>query len=484
MLILCVHLARPNGVLNNTWKVMLVENKMTEGSAYKFLLSLTGPVLMGQILQQLYNIGDTAIIGRFVGVDALAAVGASWSVNYIVSFFCIGSCMGISVPLSQSYGANDNRSLRRYFFNGIYFCIVMAVVMTLIATCGCKWFLSWLHTPSRILHDAGVYFFIVMCGLPFIILYNFCYGVLMAFGDSKRASIYMAISTILNLVCDLLFVIVFRLGVGGAALATTLSQFVAAVLSLLYILKRYPILYTDDKGRRLRIIDAIHCASHDAAISSVYLGNIVRMCMPMGVQYSITAVGALILQKSMNGLGEAVIAAYSSGQKVKSLLVCPLSALGTSLASYVGQNYGAGKYDRIDLGVRKSLVLGSIYSAALVLLMLFVRKPLAYVFVSGDEVATINYICTFIMYSAVFDFLIVILFTYRYAVQGMGFGRYSIFSAIAEMLGRALTAVFLVPLWGFTAIALSEGITFIAGIVVIVPLYFHIRKMCQGTCPR
>ncbi|MGN0394708.1 MAG: MATE family efflux transporter [Coprococcus sp.] len=453
-----------------------MRDKMTEGSVYKTLLSLTGPVLVGQVLQQLYNIGDTVIIGRFVGVNALASVGACWALNYIISYFCIGSCMAISVPLSQCYGANDKKALRCYFFNGIYSAVVLALVMTLVATLGCGCFLKWLHTPEKIYHDAYVYIFIVMCGLPFVIIYNFCYGVLMAFGDSKRASMYMGVSTVLNLALDLIFVLVFNLGVGGAALATTISQVFAAILSLLYIIKKYPILYTDDQGRILELKSGIRRHQSETAPNRVYIANIIRMCLPMGVQYSITAIGALVLQKSLNSLGSEAIAAYSSGQKVKSLLLCPLSALGTSLAAFVGQNYGAQMYSRVREGILKSNIIGFVYSGITLIIMYIFRIPIAYIFVDKKEVVTVEYIATFILFCALFDFLLTILFCFRFAVQGMGYGRYSIFSAVAEMLGRSLTAIFLVPKFGFTAVALSEGLTFLAGIVVIVPIYFCLRR--------
>lgn len=438
--------------------------KMTEGSVYKTLLSLTGPVLAGQLLQQLYNIADTAIIGKFLGVDALAAVGACWAINYIISYFCIGSCMAISVPLSQSYGADDNRALKCYFFNGIYCAAILAVIMTLLATFGCGDFLVWLHTPQKIYHDAYVYFFIIMCGLPFVILYNFCYGVLMAMGDSKMASVYMAVSTVVNIILDLVFVLILKLGVGGAALATSISQALAGILSFVYILKKYPILYKD------------------AAVSwnGKYVVSIIRMCFPMGVQYSITAIGALVLQKSLNGLGAEAIAAYSSGQKVKSLLLCPLSALGTSLAAFTGQNYGAGRYSRIREGIKKSNMIGAVYSGVMLLAMIFLKTPLAYIFVDKTESITVSYIETFIVYCAAFNFLLTVLFCFRYAVQGMGYGRYSIFSAAAEMLGRVAAGMFLVPRWGFIAVTLSEGITFMAGILVIVPIYFALQRNMPG----
>ena len=440
--------------------------KMTEGPIVRQLLVVSGPILLGQLLQQLYNIVDTMIVGRYLGVNALAAVGSTWALNYIVKDFCIGTCMGIGVPLSQAYGAGDQHKLRCCFINSIYFVIGLAVCFTVMASSMSRQFLIWLQTPEAILKAANEYLFIIFLGLPCTIIYNFCFGVLMAFGDSRRTSLYMAVSTVINLILDIWFVAGLHMGVSGAALATVISELVAGFCSVLYIVRKYPKLFPKQSEWKF---------------SLKYFNIIIKMSVPMGLQYSVTAIGALILQYSVNHLGEEAVAAYSTGSKVKGLLLCPLNALGTALSSYSGQNFGAGKIDRIKSGVLNSCLLGTAYSAMMIIVSIFASEPIALLFLDSENTQVIFYVKEFIIWISVFLVELNVLFMVRYTVQGMGYGRYSIYSAFAEMLGRSFMAVFVIPRYGFRAVCISEGITFLAGILVIVPIYFYlIKKYCQA----
>ncbi|MGN0483593.1 MAG: MATE family efflux transporter [Lachnospiraceae bacterium] len=316
-------------------------------------------------------------------------------------------------------------------------------------------FLIWLSTPEKIFRDAYSYLVILMVGLPFTILYNFCFGVLMAFGDSKNASVFMTVSTVVNIGLDLMCILVFHMGVAGAAFATVISQGMAGIASARYVYKNYSILYEKKE---------------DAGVSRKIIANIARRCLPMGIQYSITAIGALVLQQSLNHLGTEAIAAYSAGQKIKSVLLCPLSALGTALSSFVGQNYGAGKGERMKEGVKDTVWIGIVYSIVMIGIIWLIKEPIAFLFVSAKEKKVCVYIQMFTMYSAWFNVLLVILFSFRYCVQGMGYGRYALLSSLAEMLGRIVSGLWLVPAFGFAAVILSEGLTFLAGIFVIVPI--------------
>lgn len=439
-----------------------MNSKMTEGPIGRRIFYFSLPILVGQVLQQLYNIVDSIIVGRFVGEHGLAAVGATWALSYIICYFCIGTCIGISVPLSQSYGAGKQHKLRCYYSNGIFFSAGLAILITSITTLLCKQFLIWLQTPADVLDDACIYLIIIFAGLPFTILYNFCFGVLMALGDSSKSSVFMGISTVLNLFLDLFTITVLHWGVAGAALATIFSQGMAGLCSLLYIIKKYEILRPHPGEWKVR---------------APYIRNILRMSMPMGLQYSITAVGAIILQYSVNTLGSTAVAGFSAGSKIKSFFVCPLNALGTALSSFAGQNFGARKMDRIRKGVRSTLAMGIVYALAVIVIIFFAGDLIAGLFVdSGESPLVIQYASQFARYISVFHLELAVLFTYRYAVQGMGYGQYSIYSGLAEMLGRSVVALLLVPLYGFTAVCWNEGITFIAGIAVIVPIYFVLMR--------
>lgn len=443
-----------------------MESKMTSGPITKRILIFAMPILAGQILQQLYNLVDTIIVGRFVGVSGLAAVGATWSLTYIVCYFCIGTCTGMSIPLSQEYGAGNMSRMRCYFMNGIYIAMILAFLITTITSLLSMQFLKWLQTPDDVIQDANIYLVTIFLGLPFTILYNFCFGVLMAFGDSKKSSVFMFLSTILNLFLDLFTIIILNLGVFGAAISTVVSQAIASLCSLFYILKKYKILLPDKQER---------------SFQPNYISNIIRMSVPMGLQYSITAIGAVILQYSVNQLGSDAVAGFSAGSKVKSFCLCPLNALGTALSSFTGQNFGAGNIKRIQKGLKGTICIGLIYSVAVIIVMLFTADKLAMIFVSSDQTQVISYVKKFIIYISFFQLELAILFAVRYCVQGMGYGKYSIYSGLAEMAGRSLIAIFLVPVFGFDAVCWNEGITFLAGILVIVPIYFVLINQLKKT---
>ena len=344
--------------------------KMTNGPITRILLSFAGPVLLGQLLQQLYNIADAAIVGQFLSSKALAAVGATSSLTYIVCYFCIGSCIGISVPVSQAFGAGKNTDLRKYFINGVYFALAIAVIMTAVTASMSGLFLTWLKTPENIFKDAHVYLVIIFLGLPLTVLYNFCFGLLMAFGDSKKSTIFMAVSTVINIFLDLFLVVVVKWGVAGAAIATIFSQGIAGVLSAVYIFKKYKLLFPVNADER--------------KFHPYYMKNIIKMCMPMGLQYSITAIGAIILQFYVNALGEDAIAGFTSGYKIKNLILCPLNALGTALSSFVGQNFGAGKYHRMRKSVRVCMTM-SMVSSAVMISMMYVWTPWIYRLFTTDS---------------------------------------------------------------------------------------------------
>ena len=420
--------------------------KMTNGPITRILLSFAGPVLLGQLLQQLYNIADAAIVGQFLSSKALAAVGATSSLTYIVCYFCIGSCIGISVPVSQAFGAGKNTDLRKYFINGVYFALAIAVIMTAVTASMSGLFLTWLKTPENIFKDAHVYLVIIFLGLPLTVLYNFCFGILMAFGDSKKSTMFMAVSTVINIFLDLFLVVVVKCGVAGAAVATIFSQGIAGVLSAVYIFKKYKLLFPVNADER--------------KFHPYYMKNIIKMCMPMGLQYSITAIGAIILQFYV--------------------ILCPLNALGTALSSFVGQNFGAKRFDRISEGFKRTLEIGLIYSVITMIVCFFTGRYMALIFVDAADTVVVGYTVKFIRYISVFNAELALLFTARYSVQGMGYGKYSILSGLAEMAGRAAVAVLLIPHFGFDAVCWNEGLTFLAGIAVILPIYIklfcHLRK--------
>lgn len=280
-------------------------------------------------------------------------MGATWALNYIIIAFCQGTGMGIGIPIAQQFGAGNDKKLRCYFYNGLYIAAILAVVMTCFSVGFCRQFLVWMHTSQTVIEYAYQYIVVIFAGIPFTILFNTCFGVLMAFGNSKFPSTVMGLSTIFNVILDFLFIIIFRMGVMGASLATVIAEALAGILCFIWLLKKYPILKVQEDEKKP---------------NAEYMKTIVFMSFPMGLQYSVTAIGAVVLQISINKLGDIAVAGYSVGSKVKSFFLCPLNSLGSALATYVGQNYGKGDMDRVRRGVKDTIWLGIIYSCIVIVI--------------------------------------------------------------------------------------------------------------------
>lgn len=442
----------------------MMKGKMTSGSPWRLILVFSLPILLSGLLQQCYNIADTMIVGRFLKLEALTGMGATWALNYIIIAFCQGAGMGIGIPVSQQYGAGRDKELRRFFYNGMYVAMVLAVIMTGFSVGFCRFMLGLTKTAPSVLNYAYDYIVVIFAGIPFTILFNACFGILMAFGNSKLPSVVMGISTVFNVGLDLLFILILDMGVAGAALATVLSEGGAGIFCFVWLLKKYPILRPEEDEKRLRLS---------------YMGKVVFMSVPMGLQYSVTAIGAVILQTSINELGEVAVAAYSIGSKVKSLFFCPLNAMGSALATFTGQNYGYGDMKRVRRGIRSTIVMGVLYCILVIAVAMTASTVLAGLFVDASESRAGEVIaCTaqFIRYIGVFMLLLAVLFPVRYAVQGMGHGDKSLFSGMAEMAARIAMSLWVVPVYGFTAVCISEGVTFLAGILVIVPIAWRISR--------
>lgn len=437
---------------------------MITGKPLPMLLRFSLPIFAGQLLQQLYNTADTMIVGHFLGVDALAAVGSTWALNYLIVYFCTGTCYGVGVPVAQQFGAGDMKRMRVCFMNAVYLTAFITVVITALTVIFCRPMQILTKTPDGVLDMANAYLVIIFAGLPCTFLCNFCFGILMAIGDSKMPSLFLALSTVLNLVLDLFFILVVHMGVAGAALATVLAQLVSGVGCLVYMIRRYPTLKPSREECRLHLPTLLRVAG---------------MGIPMGLQYSITAIGAVMLQSSINGLGEAAVAGFSAAYKIKGLFLCPIQAIGTALSTYAGQNFGAGKLSRIRKGVRQTVLASCAYAAVVLVIFLLADRPFAYIFVDAEETQVVAYSAQLIRWLSFCYFELAILLPVRYAVQGMGRGALSLCSGMAEMLARVVFAIWLIPTFGYLAVCVSESLTFLAGILVIVPIYWVLIRKAE-----
>lgn len=439
---------------------------MTHGRPLGLLLAFAVPLMLGSLFQQFYNLADTIIVGRFVGVDALAAVGSTGGLNYLVIGFVTGIASGFAIPLAQSFGAQDFHELRRYTANAVWLCIAFGAVLTVLTVLLTRRILVWTNTPADILDLADAYIRTIFAGIPFTLLYNMTSAVMRALGDSKRPLYFLLAASVLNIGLDVLFILAFDAGVFGAALATVISQAIAGLLSLGYLLHSASIL---------------HCSAEERAFSPRHCAELCRMGLPMGLQCSITAVGSVILQSAVNGLGSAVVAAQTAGSKAGQVLQVPLESLGTAMTTYTGQNLGAREMDRVDRGVRTGLGLGCVYSVASFVLLRFLDRFLIGLFLESGETAILANAQRFLFWNSVFYIPLAVLIIYRYSIQGLGYSSVAMFAGVAEMAARALVGFWLVPRLGYWAACIASPVAWLFACAFLYPAYHVVMaRLRQG----
>lgn len=442
---------------------------MTSGSTMKLILGFAVPLLMGMLFQQVYSLVDTIIVGRFLGVSALAAVGATGSINFLIIGFCQGICNGFALPVAQRFGAKDYDGLRKYVGNSAVLSIIFGGAITLITVIACRPILELMQTPADIIDMSYHYIVVIFAGIPAIILYNILSAYLRSLGDSITPVIFLVLSAGLNIGLDLLFIVTFHWGVFGAAFATVLSQAVSGILCLILIIKKF---------------DILHLAHDDWRLDWRYSKYLLIMGLPMGLQYSITAIGSVILQASVNTLGSAAVASMTAGSKISMFVMCPFDALGSTMATFGGQNVGAGRLDRLGRGLRSAVILGAIYSALILVVLIFFGRGLILLFVNANEAAVIAQAKQFLVTNAAFYLMLALVNIVRFLIQGMGFSGFAVFAGVFEMIARALVGLVFVPIFGFTAACFASPLAWVFADCFLIPAFFHCRKKLQNAMTR
>jgi putative MATE family efflux protein len=434
---------------------------LTQGKPMKLILGFAVPMFFGFLFQQFYNLVDTMIVGKFLGADALAAVGSTGSVNFLVIGFCMGICNGFVIPVAQQFGAKNYRNLRKFVANGAYLCIFFAIVMTIATTVLTRQILTVMKTPEDIFEQAYIYIFIIFCGIPATLLYNMVSGIIRSLGDSKTPVVFLAISSGINIVLDVVLIYYVKMGVAGAALATVISQAVSGIGCFFVMIKRYEILRMEKEEKR-----------YDRHFARI----LCTMGVPMGLQYSITAIGSVILQTAVNTLGTVYVASVTAGSKLSMFFCCPYDAFGSTMATYGGQNVGAGKIKRLDEGLRACILLGFIYSViAFAVLFLFGRK-LALLFVDAQQTEIIEQTYVYLLANSVFYFLLALVNIIRFMIQGMGFSQFAILAGVLEMIARAIAGFVITPIWGYNGACFGNGLAWIFADIFLIPAYFKCRN--------
>lgn len=434
---------------------------MTNGSPSKHILGFAVPMLFGMLFQQFYNLVDTIIVGKTLGVEALAGVGATGSINFMIIGFCMGVCNGFVIPVAQCFGAKKPADLRKYVFNGYICSIVFAIVLTLASVIFCRRILIIMNTPADIIDHAYNYIVVIFIGIPTVFLYNMVSGVIRSLGDSKTPVVFLVLSSIINVVLDFFLILVCKMGVAGAGWATVTSQLISGLTCLIYMYKKYDIL-KGDKSERV--------------LDRRFITNLCMNGVPMGLQYSITAIGSTILQAAVNTLGSTYVAAMTAGSKMFNFTCCPFDALGSTMATYAGQNVGAAKIKRLGQGVRSAMIIGSIYSVLSLIALYFTTDYIALLFVNASETTIIALTRQFILASACFYIPLTGVNVVRFCIQGMGFSVFAISAGILEMIGRAFAAIILIPSIGFMGACLASPIAWIAADAFLFPAFIHCAK--------
>lgn len=435
---------------------------MTEGSPLKHILAFAVPMLLGLLFQQLYNMADTIIVGKWLGVNALAAVGSVGSVNFMIVGFCIGVCSGFAIPVAQEFGANDYKALRKCFANALWLSAFFSAVMTVAVCLLCRSILEWMRTPADIIDGAYSYIFVIFLGIPVIYLYNLLSGIIRSLGDSRTPVAFLLISSVINVVLDIVFVKYLGTGVEGPAWATVISQAVSGLLCIWYIYRRFPIL---------------HIGKEELIPDKKYIFRLFSMGVPMGLQYSITAIGSVILQTSVNGLGSAAVASVTAGGKVSMFFCCPFDALGGTMATFAGQNIGAGKPERIKKGVISASLIGAVYSVLACAVLILFGKTIALLFLDAEEFEILGRVQQFLTANSLFYFPLALLNILRFAIQGMGYSSLAMLAGVSEMVARSVMGFGLVPKFGFDAVCLANPSAWIMANVMLIPLFIYcIRK--------
>ena len=434
---------------------------MTNGSPSRHILGFAVPMLFGMLFQQFYNLVDTIIVGKTLGVEALAGVGATGSINFMIIGFCMGVCNGFVIPVAQCFGAKKPADLRKYVFNGYICSVVFSIVLTLASVIFCRRILIIMNTPADIIDHAYNYIVVIFIGIPTVFLYNMVSGVIRSLGDSKTPVVFLVLSSIINVVLDFFLILVCKMGVAGAGWATVTSQLISGLTCLIYMYKKYDIL-KGDKSERV--------------LDRRFITNLCMNGVPMGLQYSITAIGSTILQAAVNTLGSTYVAAMTAGSKMFNFTCCPFDALGSTMATYAGQNVGAAKIKRLGQGVRSAMIIGSVYSVLSLIALYFTTDYIALLFVNASETTIIALTRQFILASACFYIPLTGVNVVRFCIQGMGFSVFAISAGILEMIGRAFAAIILIPSIGFMGACLASPIAWIAADAFLFPAFIHCAK--------
>lgn len=438
---------------------------MTTGSPLKLIIGFCIPMMLGNLLQQLYNIVDAVIVEHYLGDTAVGAVGSTGSIIFLIIGFATGICSGFGILIARAYGAGDYSSMRKYVMNSVYLCGAVSVILTTLTLIFTRSILELMNTPEDIIDRAYSFLFVTFAGISVTILYNILSCVMRALGDSRSPLIFLGISTVLNVFLDIAFIKGLGFDVEGAAIATVISQFIASMLCLYYIRKKFDILIPDKNELKFE---------PRAAKELISVG------VPMALQFSITAIGSIIIQNEINKLGTSYVVAVTAATKIQSLMIGPMECLGVTLATYCGQNKGARKYDRIKAGLARGAVLSLCYCVVAWAVANLFGKYIALLFIDTRSTEIIDLAVDYLRITTLFYPVLGILFLFRNALQGLGYSMLPMTAGITELAARIFVARILVGLIGYTGVCLASPAAWIAAdILLLITATVKLPKLKQ-----
>lgn len=439
-----------------------VQNDMTTGNPMKIILNFTLPIFLGNVFQQFYNMADAVIVGKFVGNKALAAVGSTGTIMFLIYGFVVGMTAGFTVPTAQKFGAGDMKGMRRTVAGAGVLSLVVGALLTMLFMLFMKPLLTFMNTPSDIFKDAYGYIMIISGGILAQMLYNLLSSILRAIGNSKIPLYFLIISALLNILLDLLFIVGFHMGAAGAAVATIIAQGVSGILCLIYIIAKIPVL---------------HLNRNDLHAGKDVYGIQLKIGLPMALQYSITAIGSMMVQSSLNILGSTLVAAFTAAGKIEQVVTQAYVAMGTTMATYSAQNMGAGSVKRIREGFRANTIIGIIYSLVAAAFVMTVGKYMTYLFVSEDVDLIMNSVDIYLKCIGLFFIPLTVVNIYRNGIQGLGYGLLPMMAGVAELIGRGIVAVIAGNMRSYTGVCLAGPAAWVLAGGLLLVMYFYIMNV-------
>lgn len=442
---------------------------MTGGSPAKNILYFALPLALGYVLQHLYQVADAAIVGKWVGVEGLAAVGASSSIMFLFLGFCNGSCAGFSVPVAQAFGAKDYSLMRRYVANAVRLAVWISVFLTVPVCLFCNPILHMVNVPDDIFLQARVYLMLQFLGIPLAIAYNLLASFIRSLGNSKEPFYFLLVSSASNIILDLLFVVVFKWGVFGAGFATIISQVISVNLCFSFIIRQMRILIPSGAERR-----------RDGALARLLLAN----GIPMGLQFSITGIGIIMLQRANNALGTIYVAAFTASMRVKYVFTTVFENIGVAMATYCGQNIGAGRLDRVKSGLKAASGLMMLYFVITFALIFPFSDEMMGLFVDPSQTQIVDLASRYMRISNLFYPVLGMLTILRYSIQGLGYSSLSLMSGVMEMIARCAVSIWMVPALGFLGVCFGDPTAWCAADIFLFPaMFFLLRHLGRRITP-